>query len=163
MEELSVILKELEEKVVHYFCQRPANFPQGRSYNCAESVLLALSEYLQVHSDLIPRIATAIGAGVSLNGLLCGSVSGVALIMGIKFGRDKKEESPERAWNLMSDYLRAFQERFGHLNCRQLTGLDLKTPEGLKEYFATVHDNQCVERVKFAVRKAAELCRLDLP
>jgi len=155
--ESSVSLKELEGKVVQYFCQRPANFPEGRPYNCTESVLLALSEYFEVRSDLIPRIATAIGAGVSLNGLLCGSVSGVALIMGIKFGRDKKEESPEQVWNLMSDYLRAFQERFGHMNCRELTGLDLKTPEGLKEYFTTVHDYHCVERVKFAVRKAAEL------
>lgn len=157
MGEYSVSLKELEEKVVQYFCQRPANFPEGRPYNCAESVLLALSEYFEARSDLIPRIATAIGAGVSLNGLLCGSVSGVALIMGIKFGRDKKEESPEQVWNLMSDYLRAFQERFGHMNCCELTGLDLKTPEGLKEYFTTVHDYYCVERVKFAVRKAAEL------
>ncbi|MCR4432752.1 MAG: C-GCAxxG-C-C family protein [Caldiserica bacterium] len=80
--------------------------------------------------------------------------------MGIKSGRDKKEESPEQVWNLMSDYLRAFQERFGHMNCRELTGLDLKTPEGLKEYFAIVHDYQCVERVKFATRKAAELLRV---
>ncbi|MGB9834146.1 MAG: C-GCAxxG-C-C family protein [bacterium] len=157
MGESPVSLKKLEEKVVRYFCQRPANFPEGRPYNCTESVLLALSEYFEVRSDLIPRIATAIGAGVSLNGLLCGSVSGVALIMGIKFGRDKKEESPEQVWNLMSDYLRAFQERFGHMNCRELTGLDLKTPKGLKEYFATVYDYQCVERVKFATRKAAEL------
>jgi len=37
------------------------------------------------------------------------------------------------------------------------TGLGLKTKEGLKEYFAKVHDYACVERLKFAVEKALEI------
>ena len=38
-------LKELQERVLGYFCDRPSNFPAGRPYNCCESVLLALKEY----------------------------------------------------------------------------------------------------------------------
>jgi len=34
--------------------------------------------------------------------------------------------------------------------CRQLTGLYLKTKEGLKEYYAEVHDYACFERLKFS-------------
>jgi len=68
-------VKDLQEKAVRYFCDRPATFPTGRPYNCCESVLLALSEPLGIDSELIPKIGTAIGAGVSLNGLLCGSIS----------------------------------------------------------------------------------------
>ena len=34
-------VKELQDRVVRYFCVRPANFPAGRPYNCCESVLLA--------------------------------------------------------------------------------------------------------------------------
>ncbi|KAA0003822.1 MAG: hypothetical protein FE048_00730 [Thermoplasmata archaeon] len=59
-------IKNLQEKVVRYFCDRPINFPTGRPYNCCESVLLALAEYLNIDSELIPKIGTAIGAGVSL-------------------------------------------------------------------------------------------------
>jgi C_GCAxxG_C_C family probable redox protein len=150
-------LKELQEKVVHYFCDRPSNFPIGRPYNCCESVLLTLAEYLDVESELIPKIGTAIGAGVSLNGLLCGSISGVALAIGIKYGRGNPEENPEPVWKIMDEYIDCFKKNFSYVNCRQLTGLNLKTPQGLKEYFTKVHDYECTERLKFAIEKAMEI------
>ena len=49
------------------------------------------------------------------------------------------------------------KDKFGAVNGRQLTGLDLKTKEGLKEYFSRVHDYECTERLKFAVEKAIEI------
>lgn len=150
-------MKQLQEKVVRYFCDRPSNFPTGRPYNCCESILLTLAEYLDIDSELIPRIGTAIGAGVSLNGLLCGSISSVAMAIGIKYGRNNPDEGPEPVWKMMNEYVAAFKKRFGYVNCRQLTGLDLKTPAGLKEYFARVHDYECTERLKFAVEKAVEI------
>jgi len=78
-EEKKEIIKKLQEKVVRYFCDKPNNFPIGRPYNCCESILLTLAEFLDTNSKIIPKIGTAIGAGVSVNGLLCGSVSSVAL------------------------------------------------------------------------------------
>ena len=150
-------VKELQEKVTRYFCDRPSNFPTGRPYNCCESVLLVLAEYLGVSSELIPKIGTAIGAGVGLNGLLCGSISGVAMAIGIKHGRNRPEESPQPAWDMIDKYVASFKDKFGAVNCRQLTRLNLKTPEGLKEYFARVHDYECAERLKFAVEKAVEI------
>ena len=62
-------LKGLQEKAAGYFCSRPSNFPVGRPYNCCESVMLALKDFLGVGSELIPKVGTGIGAGVSLNGL----------------------------------------------------------------------------------------------
>jgi C_GCAxxG_C_C family probable redox protein len=150
-------LKELQEKVVRYFCDRPRNFPTGRPYNCCESVLLALKDHLDIGSDIIPKIGTGIGAGVSLNGLLCGSVSSVAIAIGIKYGRTSPEENPQPIWEMVDNYVSEFRNKFGYVNCRQLTGLNLKTKEGLKEYFARVHDYACVERLKFAVEKALEI------
>jgi len=152
-----VKVEELQERAVRYFCDRPSNFPIGRPYNCCESVLLALKDYLGVESDIIPKIGTGIGAGVSLNGLLCGSVSSVAIAAGIKYGRTSPEENPQRVWDIVDKYVTEFKDEFGYVNCRQLTGLDLKTKDGLKEYYAKVHDYACVERLKFAVQKALEL------
>ena len=106
-------VQELQEKAVRYFCDRPSNFPTGRPYNCCESVLLALSEYMGMKSELIPKIGTAIGAGVGLNGLLCGSISSVALAVGMKYGRISPEESPQPAWNMIDGYLTAFKDKFG--------------------------------------------------
>lgn len=152
-------IKDLQEKAVRYFCDRPSNFPAGRPFNCCESVLLALAKPLGVDSELIPKLGTAIGAGVSLNGLLCGSISSVMMLIGAKYGRTGTDQSPKRVWDMADTYLAAFRERFGGVNCRELTRLDVKTQEGLKEYFARVHDYECTERLRFAVEKAVELLR----
>jgi len=79
------------------------------------------------------------------------------MAIGIKYGRSNSEEDPGPVWKMMDEYVAAFKERFGHVNCRQLTGLNLKTPEGLREYFERVHDHECTERLKFAVEKAVEI------
>ena len=152
-------VEELQERAVRYFCDRPSNFPAGRPYNCCESVLLALKDHLGAGSELIPKIGTGIGAGVSLNGLLCGSVSSVAIAIGMKYGRTSPEEDPQPVWNMVDKYVAEFKDRFGYVNCRQLTGLDLKTKEGLKEYFAKVHDYACAARIRFAVQKALEILK----
>ena len=157
LEEKQQRIKKLQERVVKYFCDRPSNFPTGRPYNCCESVLLILAKYLEIDSKIIPKIGTVIGAGVSLNGLLCGSVSSVAIAIGLKYGRNNPEENSQLAWDIMNKYVTVFKDRFGAVNCRQLTGLDLKTKEGLKEYFTRVHDYACAERLKFAVEKVVEI------
>ena len=149
--------RELQEKAARYFCDRPSNFPMGRPYNCCESVLLALKDHLGEGSSVVPKIGTGIGAGVSLNGLLCGCVSSVAMAIGMKHGRTSAEEPPKPVWEKVDGYVAQFKDRFGAVNCSQLTGLNLKTEEGLKEYFAKVHDYACVERLKFAVEKALEM------
>jgi len=156
-EEKQTNLKELQERAVQYFCHRPSNFPTGRPYNCCESVLLALTGYLGIRSELIPKIGTAMGAGVGLNGLLCGSISGAAMAIGIKYGRNRAEENPQRAWNLIDECVASFKDKFGAVNCRQLTGLNLKTQKGLKEYYGGVHDYECTKRLKFAVEKGVEI------
>jgi len=118
---------------------------------------MTLAEYLGISSELIPKISTATGAGVGLNGLLCGSISSVAMAIGIKYGRNKKEENPQPVWEKVDKYIASFKDKFGAVNCRQLTGLNLKTPEGLKEYYTRVHDYECTKRLKFAVEKAIDI------
>jgi C_GCAxxG_C_C family probable redox protein len=150
-------VEELQEKAAKYFQERPSNFPEGRPYNCCESVLLALTEYLAIKSELIPKIATGVGAGFSLNGLTCGSISGATIAISIKHGRKTNNENPQKTWSKVDNFIQAFEQRWGAVTCRELTGLDIKTSEGFKEYYKSVHDYACTERVKFAVKKAIEL------
>ena len=150
-------IENLQEKAATYFQERPSNFPEGRPYNCCESVLLALSEYLGIKSELIPRIATGMGAGFGLNGLTCGTISGAAIAIGIRRGRRTRNENPQLAWSKVDEFIKAFKNRWGAVTCRELTGLDIKTAEGLKEYYKNIHDYACTERVKFAVEKSIKL------
>ena len=46
---------------------------------CSESVLLAISDLLNVRSELVPKIATGFGAGIGGQGEVCGAVSGAIL------------------------------------------------------------------------------------
>jgi len=149
--------KDLEEKAAGYFKERPTNFPEGRPYSCCESVLLVLAEHLGVESELIPKIATGVGAGFSLNGLTCGAISGASMAIGIKHGRKTNSENPQATWSRVDSFIKAFKERWGATSCRELTGLDIRTAEGFKEYYRSVHDYACTERVKFAIEKAVEL------
>jgi C_GCAxxG_C_C family probable redox protein len=151
----------LKDKAKSYFCDRPTNFPAGKPFNCCETFLKTLSEHFGIESDLIPGIGTVIGAGVSRNGLLCGCISGPALMIGIKTGRETTEEDPMKTWFLVDQYLEAFKKRFHYTSCRELTGVDVKTPEGNKKYFESIHDYACTERLKFAIGKTIELLEKD--
>jgi C_GCAxxG_C_C family probable redox protein len=120
---------------------------------------MALKDHLDVDPGTIPRIGTGIGAGVSLNGLLCGSISSIALAIGMKFGRNNPEDNPQLVWNMVDEYVAEFRDKFGAVNCRQLTGLNMKKKEDLKEYFAKVHDYTCADRIRFAVGKGIEILK----
>jgi len=149
--------KEVQEKATSYFCTKPSNFPKGRPYNCCETVLKTLAEQLGIESDLIPRIGTGIGASVSLNGLLCGSICGAVMILGIEQGRNNPEEDPLKTWRMVDKFLDEFKQRFHHTTCRELTGVDVKTAEGMKKYVESIHDYSCAERVRFTVEKTLEI------
>ena len=97
------------------------------------------------------------GGGVSLNGLLCGAVSSIVLAIGLKYGRTSPEEDPRPVWDMVDRYVAQFRNALGSVICRQLTGLDLKSEEGLKECHAEFHDHRCTDRLRFAVRKAMKI------
>jgi C_GCAxxG_C_C family probable redox protein len=150
-------VEDAKNKAISYFKERPLNFPEGRPYNCCESVLKALSEYLGMGSDLIPRIGTVIGAGLSLTGKQCGTLSGAAMAIGMAYGRNSSEESPLKAWSIGRELVAEFEKRYKHTTCRELTGQDLMTPEGMKTYVDRLHDTVCAERVGFVVEKTIEI------
>lgn len=61
-------------------------------YNCAESVLLAVSGRFNKKSPIIPRVATGFGAGVGRSGQICGALSGAVMAVGLLKGCDKGRE-----------------------------------------------------------------------
>jgi hypothetical protein len=79
------------------------------------------------------------------------------MAIGLKYGRKNSSENPQIVWSKVDSLIETFRKRFGATSCRELTGLDIKTAEGFREYYKSVHDYACTERVKFAVEKAMEL------
>lgn len=106
-------------------------------YNCAESVLLALSEEFNQKSPIIPRIATGFGAGVGRFGNICGALSGAIMATGLLIGCDKGEEEKDKRnadYESVLQMVKAFEKEFGSTQCRALTRCDLQTQTGQEEY-----------------------------
>ncbi|UCH58102.1 MAG: C_GCAxxG_C_C family protein [Candidatus Bathyarchaeota archaeon] len=107
-----------------------------RGFLCSESVLLALSDCLDISSDVIPRIATGFGAGVGRSGEICGALAGAVMGLGLKYGRDEvgeEEHGPGRYW-YSTEILKRFRAEHGDVRCKNLLDLDLSRAEDKLEY-----------------------------
>jgi C_GCAxxG_C_C family probable redox protein len=106
----------------------------GKGFLCSESVLLAISDWLGVQSNLIPRIATGFGAGVGGCGSVCGAISGGVIALGLKFGRNEPKKQDKPSYWFAMELLKRFEREFGHITCRELTDCDFSAEAGLKKY-----------------------------
>jgi len=106
----------------------------AEGFLCSESVLLAVSNWLLIHSELIPKIATGFGAGIGGCGSVCGAISGGIMALGLKFGRsDPKKQGRPPYWFAL-ELLRRFEKEFGSIMCQELTNCDFTTEAGRKKY-----------------------------
>lgn len=122
-------------------------------FNCAESTLLAIAkDALDIDSDLIPRIATGFGGGISRQGYVCGAVSGAVMGFGLKHGRSSPEQLRARTYNRVVEFLNRFHEKFGSVMCKELSGCDLSTIEGIRKFREeNVHEETCSRFVTGAI------------
>lgn len=127
-------------------------FKQG--YNCAQSVLLTMQElHGQSKNELIPKIATAFGAGIGRCGDLCGALTGATMAIGLGHGTNQPAlEQRLEAYRLAQQLYQRFIKEFGTSLCRELIGYDLNNPQELEEARRlNVFDEKCVGYVKKAV------------
>jgi len=80
------------------------------------------------------KISQAFGGRMSRMGKTCGAVTGALMVIGLKYGRVEveDEESKEKTYEKAREFVARFVERNGTINCTELIGVDLGTPEGRK-------------------------------
>ena len=107
-----------------------------QGYLCSEAILLALSQYLNIQSEIIPKIATGFGAGIGRHGEACGALSGAVMGLGLRFGRTVVSETPSDTppYGFSTNIVNLFVARFGHIRCRDLIGLNFHRAEDRKIY-----------------------------
>ena len=127
-------------------------------FNCAESVLMAGANFLGQEAPNIPRLATPFGGGLSGSGYTCGAVTGGLMVIGLCHGRDEAADlaAKRKAYNLADKLRETFVKRFGCVNCRDLSGVDFKTPAGVEQYKKHVHTEVCVPIVEFVAEWLGE-------
>jgi C_GCAxxG_C_C family probable redox protein len=137
------------------------------NFNCCESVLLRIDgrDSLPGFDSDVMRIASAFGGGVVGWGSVCGAVSGAAMALGLAHGTDGDEDPEEfqdergRLRLMMQEFMRAFEDEFGSVNCMDLLGVDRRTEEGKRRYDELKAQGvfRCGEYVEWAADRVLEM------
>lgn len=135
-------------------------------FNCCESVLIRIDtrHKLPGFGPEVMRVASNFGGGVTW-GSVCGAVSGAAMAIGLLMGTNG-DESPEvykqkrdAKTQFTREFMQAFEDKYGHVNCYELLGANTRTPEGKKliEERKARGEVKCEEYVEWAAEKVIEL------
>lgn len=115
---------------------------------------------METGNDVIPRIASSFGGGIGNTGAVCGAVVGAAMAIGLKLGRGDTMEEALRNLTATGEFRRRFESETGNINCRELTGVDLSTEEGIKQFMESdTPRTVCFPAVSTAYRLVVELLK----
>lgn len=143
----------------------------GKRFNCSESVILLVNDEIPLDGfgKGVMRANSNLGGGGAGWGSLCGAVNGGCQVFGMIMGTTG-DEDPEEYMEIREKmraktwaYIKAFEEKWGHVNCFDLLGVDTRTPEGKAKH----EENKakgiylCEDYVKWSAEKIIELIRAD--
>ena len=116
-------------------------------YFCAESILMAVAEYLGVESELIPGLATGFCGGMARNNGLCGLLTGGIMALGLVHGRRNARESQAAVYEKVSRYIQEFEKQLGARDCTGLLGCDISTVEGAEMFSSQELESRVCARI----------------
>ena len=102
------------------------NFKQG--YNCAQSVFLTFANELGFDKETALKISSSFGGGMGRLREVCGAVTAIFAIAGLKKGyiTPNDDEIKAKHYELIQSLAEDFKAKFGTIICREL----LELPEG---------------------------------
>lgn len=113
---------------------------------------------IEAGNDVIPRIASAFAGGIGNTGAVCGAVVGGVMAIGLKHERGETMEEMLGNLAVAREFRRRFEAEMGNIGCRELTGLDLSTEEGLKQAMGSdIAQRVCFPAVAASYRLVIEL------
>lgn len=124
-------------------------------YNCAQAVVSVFEEST---SDLI-KATSSFGGGIVGQRQVCGAVSGMCMMVGIKNGYDTPErgEIKQSHKETIANICNEFQEKAGSITCGELLRL-----EGFSQ-IPSDKNLSCSELVKLGVELAEKYTKCKTP
>lgn len=104
-------------------------------FNCAQSVLAAYADQFGLDREMALKVAGAFGGGMGRMGETCGAVTGALMVIGLRHGQATAEDkqAKETSYAMAREFADRFKDRHGCLDCRDLLGCDIGTPEGMQQ------------------------------
>ena len=95
---------------------------RGKGYNCAQCVLMSLSDKLGVDEDMAAKLTAAFGSGFAATGEICGAMSALGIAEGLA-GNDSTPQAKLKAMKATKVMFDQFKdENGGRFRCRDLKG-----------------------------------------
>ena len=116
-------------------------------FSCAEAALKAISEAMDIHSDLIPKIATPFAGGICRRQHICGAVSGALMAVGMVLGRSEGGASREQCFSVRQALISHVENIHSCIDCRSILGYDDDDESVSEEYRKEVSKNVCAPLV----------------
>lgn len=132
-----------------------------RGYNCAQSVFGAFCDVTGLDFKTAVKLAAPFGGGMGRLREVCGAVSAMFMVAGLKYGYTDPKDADAKAehYKLIQTLAEKFREENGSIICRELLGLpggpDSPEPEARTE--AYYKNRPCAEYVAFAARTLENL------
>lgn len=93
-------------------------------YNCAQAVLGAYVDLFDLDMDSAMAIAYGFGGGVGMTREICGTLTGGAMVLGLKYGKGEADVKQKKFVNeKVSSLCREFEQTHGSIVCGELLGL----------------------------------------
>ena len=104
-------------------------------YNCAQCMMLAFEDMLTIDLDTALKIASPFGGGMGRLREVCGSVSGMFMVLGFVKGYNEpgNYEGKKELYEHVQELARRYEEANGSIICRDLRGLNVKKEEAAPE------------------------------
>ena len=126
--------------------------------------MLAVCQEFELESEVIPQIAACFGGGIGNTGAVCGAVAGAVMAIGLVKERSKNMEDWLRIAAVAQEFRHRFEAEMKTINCRELTGADLSTKEGIKQYMSSdTPQTVCFPAVGVAFRLVTDLLKQGPP
>lgn len=131
-------------------------FRQG--YNCSQAVAMAFDDVVGIDKDTLAKMAVGLGGGVGRMREVCGTVSGMAMVLGLIYG-SSESDSKNTVYPYVQKACEKFKDENGSIVCRELLAgvsaskggtAEARTPEFYKK-------RPCAELVGDAVRIVEEI------
>lgn len=135
-------------------------FRQG--FGCCQSVVAAFADLYGFTEEQAVRIGAGFGGGVGRMRMMCGAVSGMVVLAGMKEGQTEGADRNGKAecYRTVQKLVERFREANGSIICAELLGLNGPVPKGNfvpdarnAEYYAK---RPCAAKVESAARIFAE-------
>lgn len=125
---------------------------------CVEAVFRTLADMHGTDSDLIPKVASGLAAGVARTSHICGALTGAILGLGLWLGRNEPVEENRKPYWYSRRFICSWLELYPETNCTSLLGVDLNDPKGIATFETeNMWDKKCKEYIRDAVGLAYDL------